>query len=40
MELRETVEGSALLRIAKATVNALLAATGTGDTIRALAVRS
>jgi 2-polyprenyl-3-methyl-5-hydroxy-6-metoxy-1,4-benzoquinol methylase len=39
MELRETVEGSPLLRGAKAVVNAALAATGTGDTIRALAER-
>jgi len=36
MELRETVEANALLRAAKAVVNAGLAATGTGDTIRAL----
>ena len=39
MELRDTVEASAFLRIAKAAVNAVLAATGTGDTIRALAER-
>jgi 2-polyprenyl-3-methyl-5-hydroxy-6-metoxy-1,4-benzoquinol methylase len=39
MALRETVEGSAFLRAAKAAVNALLGATGTGDTIRALAER-
>ena len=37
MELRETVESNALLRLTKSAVNALLAATGTGDTIRALA---
>lgn len=40
MELRETVESSALLRAAKAVVNAGLSATGTGDTIRALAERA
>jgi hypothetical protein len=39
MGLRETVEANALLRGAKACVNAALAATGTGDTIRALAER-
>jgi len=40
MELRETVEADALLRAAKAVVNAGLAATGAGDTIRALAERA
>lgn len=39
MELRETVEGSRMLRATKAVVNAGLSATGTGDTIRALAER-
>lgn len=38
MALRETVESNVLLRAAKAAANACLAATGTGDTIRALAV--
>ena len=40
MELRETVESNALLRAAKAVVNAALAATATGDTVRALAERA
>jgi len=40
MELRETVESNALLRAAKSCVNAVLAATGTGDTIRALAEKT
>ncbi len=40
MSLRDTVEASPLLRAAKAVVNAGLAATGTGDTIRALAERA
>ena len=39
MELRETVEANPLLRLTKSAVNAMLAATGTGDTIRALAER-
>ncbi len=39
MELRERVEANPLLAAAKATVNALLCATGTGDTLRALAER-
>jgi 2-polyprenyl-3-methyl-5-hydroxy-6-metoxy-1,4-benzoquinol methylase len=39
MELRETVEASFVLRAAKSIANAVLAATGTGDTIRALVER-
>jgi SAM-dependent methyltransferase len=40
LELRDAVESSAVLRAAKSAANAVLAATGTGDTIRALAERA
>jgi len=39
MAARETIEASGWLRRAKAVLNALLAATGTGDTLRVLAER-
>jgi 2-polyprenyl-3-methyl-5-hydroxy-6-metoxy-1,4-benzoquinol methylase len=39
MALRDSVESNPVLRVAKSCVNAALAATGTGDTLRALAVR-
>ncbi len=38
-DVRERIESKAHLRLAKSTVNAFLGATGTGDTLRALAVR-
>lgn len=38
-DLRTTIEARPLLRAAKSSLNAVLGATGTGDTLRALAVR-